>query len=666
MTGVPRPVEALDPEIGLPRSTDPLVSIVVLAWRQADLLDACLRSLAQHDTEVPFEVVLVLNGATAEVRRLVADRVQGAVVVDSSTNLGFAGGNVLGASVARGEHLVLLNDDAEVLPGWLDQLVAAVDRPTVGAVGSLVLFPDGTVQDAGGAIWPDGWTSIADRHHPVHIAARRGRRRVHYASGCSLLVRREAWDAVGGLDTRYHPAYFEDVDLCLALDQKGWEVLVEPTSMILHHESASSTSRFKSFLFERNHRQLLDKWGRVVTERPVPPPGAGDRTLDALAMLRRDGPRILVVDDRAPRAAAGSGFPRTLELLVQLAGRPHLQVAILPTAFGDVSAELDAARLGIQVLAGDFAEQCRQFDPDLVVVSRPHNAARALPVLRDVCPRAVVVADVEALFHRRLDLQAEVVGDAREAARLRREARRVEAMEREMVVAADHVITLSVDEHAWIESVPGHATAHLVPPWSSNLTMQPSRWEERRDTLFVAGWAAGPGAPNSDGLIWYHDEVLPRLLDLAPDVGLDVTGGRPAPDVAGLAGPHLRFTGRVDDLAEVYQRARVAVAPVRFGAGVKLKVMEALQMGVPVVTTSVGAEGFEAELRQAIVVHDDPADTAAAVARLATDRDAWFEQRLRIEVACARTIARGAPTIAGTLEDILPAMAAPDARDAAS
>lgn len=646
-------------EIHLPAPAEPRVSVVVLAWRQAEMLESCLRSLAEHESAVPFEVVLVLNGASPAVRAVVNDRVSGAVVVDSGSNLGFAGGNNLGVEHARGELLVLLNDDAEVLPRWLDRLVAAVDRPEIGAVGSLVLFPDGTVQDAGGVIWADGSTAVAHRGRSAHEAARGGRRPVDYASGCSLLVRREVWDAVGGLDTRFHPAYYEDTDLCLAMAREGWQVVVEPTSMVLHHESASSTSRFKEHLFRRNQSLLVEKWGPVLAERDLPDPTAVDAAAAALD-ARRDGRvRLLVIDDRAPSAVVGSGFPRTLEVLAALTRRPDLHVAMLPTATADVDAEVDVAAMGVSILAGEFEEVCRSFDPHIVMVSRPHNAQRAIPILRREVPDASIVVDVEALFHRRVDLQAAIETDPVTAAELTLEARRIEQTERSMIRDCDSVLSLSVDEHEWIESVEGHPPVHHVVPWFESIRMQPAAWAARRDALFVAGWLAGAGAPNADGLRWYHDEVLPELERLAPDLVLHVTGGRPSPDVVELAGPSIRFVGRVPDLSRAYAATRVAVAPVRFGAGLKIKVLEALQMGVPVVTTSVGAEGFDEELRRSIVIHDDPRDFARAVAELAVDRAAWLEQRLRIEVACARTLERGVVTVADALDPLIATHARP-------
>lgn len=639
--------------VELPRPSHPEVSIIVLAWRQVALLDACLRSLARHETDVPFEVVIVLNGASSEVRALVRDRVHGATIVPSPVNLGFAGGNDLAARHARADLLVFLNDDAEVLPGWLDRLVAAIDDDRVGAVGSCVLFPDGRVQDAGGVIWWNGSTAVADRGRSAVEAARRGRRRVHYASACSLLVRRAAFDEVGGFDTGYHPAYYEDADLCLGLAAAGWDVLVEPTSMILHHESASSTSRFKAFLFARNEQRLRERWAHVLDRHPGPPTLDAGRVEDVLGSLPARGRRVLVVDDRAPHPAGGSGFPRLWRTLAELAERPGTEVALLPRTMRSAGDEALVAELGVNVLDDQLDDALRRWRPELVLVSRPHNAEAVIEAVRRVLDGVDVVYDAEALFFRRVELEALLEDDPDRRGELEREAARLEELERWIVSHVDHVIALSVDEAAWMSGVPGAAPVTFVPPYLAGVELTPARWEERRGALFVAGWMAGAASPNGDGLRWLHGHVLPTLERICPGLRIEITGASPPTELVTLESGSLRFVGAVDDLSARYATARVAVAPVRYGAGVKLKVMEALQAGVPVVTTTVGAEGFEPALARAICVADDPAAFAGMVADLALDRDLWFEQRFRIEAALAAAPPSAAPTVAEVVHAVL-------------
>lgn len=248
--------------IRLPAPERPVASIVVLAFRRVDTLARCLASLAGHESRHPFEVVVVANGATADVRSFLDERVEGGVVVRARVNLGFSGGCNRGARAAKGRHVVLLNDDAVVEDGWLDALVDAAERrPSTAVVGSLVLFPDGRVQDAGGHIGPDHMPAVDGRGARRDDEVATTPRPIDYASGCAVLVRREAWDEVGGFDEHYYPAYFEDVDLCLRLRAAGWDAWFEPGAVVRHDESASTDAVLKALAWDWNKERFLARWG---------------------------------------------------------------------------------------------------------------------------------------------------------------------------------------------------------------------------------------------------------------------------------------------------------------------------------------------------------------------------------------------------------------------
>jgi GT2 family glycosyltransferase len=209
--------------------------------------------------DIPYEVVIVLNGSPEPVRGLVQG-VAGATVVESPVNRGVAGGYNLARASARGELLVVLHDDTEVWPGWLESLVAVADeRPDAGAVGSKALNTDGTLQSAGARILPDGMTEPIGRGEPAD--AYPDRMEVDYCGSNSLLVRAATWDAVGGMDERFYPAYHVDVDLGTAIRARGQVVLYEPSSQVTHHRwGATTDERFRAFAARRNSQRYVAKW----------------------------------------------------------------------------------------------------------------------------------------------------------------------------------------------------------------------------------------------------------------------------------------------------------------------------------------------------------------------------------------------------------------------
>jgi len=507
----PAATTARSQSIRFPQFDEPRASIIVLAWRQREYLLECLQSLRESVTSVAYEVIVVLNAASEGVEDALRSQVEGVRLVKSAVNLGFGGGNNLGASVARGEYIVLLNDDASVEAGWLDWLVQTADASSdAGAVGSCVLFPDGRIQEAGSVIWNDGSTMPVGRNAESGSLTWHFVRPVDYASACSLLVRRTTWEALGGMDPGYHPAYYEDVDFCLGIRALGQQVLFEPRSRVRHHESASSDPSYKSFLFRRNQRRLVEKWSDELAFRE--PPASLSRIELSRAVWRARGcpQRVLVIDDRVPDAGFGSGDGRMVEAVLDLSAR-HYAVSIFPTWRVTMPSDL-LISAGVAVIEEDLADHLRrpEISYDSVVISRPHNYDRLFNTVLELQPRAAVVYDCEALFWRRLVRLADLAATPEEAEALQAHAAGMRQLEETIALRSDALITVSGEEKEVLAAVEGHCPIYDILPAERNVNFTSRSFADRRDMGFVAGWAAGPTSPNADGLRWFVAEVLPR------------------------------------------------------------------------------------------------------------------------------------------------------------
>jgi GT2 family glycosyltransferase len=266
----------------------PRASVVVVTTTNATGIERCLAALARLEDEPGFETIVVLNGADEPVREA-AVRAGGVELVESLINRGLAGGANLGRSLATGEFVVLLHDDAEPLPGWLAALVRCADeQPDAGAVGSRVLNPDGTLQLAGAVLWRDATTSAVKGEQGEFLE----RRAVDYAGSSALLVRATSWDAVGGMDEELYPAYYVDVDLATALRARGEAVYYEPAARVLHEHGASSGARMRTFLTARNRERFQAKWGETLARQVEPGDFARafERAEEEAARFRAAGP----------------------------------------------------------------------------------------------------------------------------------------------------------------------------------------------------------------------------------------------------------------------------------------------------------------------------------------------------------------------------------------
>lgn len=611
----------------------PRASIILLAWKRVDLLFTCLRSLSDTiGRRVEYEVIVVSNDAPQSFKDRLRSQTDGVRLVESQVNMGFAGGCNLGASVARGEYLILLNDDCVVAPGWLEWLISTADaNPRAGAVGSLVLFPDGRIQEAGAVIWADGSTMLVGRGTPGDSLEWHFVREVDYSSACSLLVTRRAWDQVGGFSSDYYPAYYEDVDLCLAIRNAGYHVLLEPRSRVWHHEAASSDRLFRDFLFKRNQSRLQQKWTTTL-QWQLPAEPTSPAALARAAWRARGAPtRILIVDDIVPEPSLGSGYGRMFRAALELAANGYA-IALFPTA-GIHGAPPDAlVSAGVAIVPGDLQTHvaCPWINYDTVIVSRPHNFERVGTMMRVYQPNAVLLYDCEALFWRRLALQATVVTDEGERDSLQRAAAAMRQLEEKIVVECDAAVTVSRQEAELLSNIEGCCPISPLLPADASIVYGTQGFDERFGVAYVAGWLAGTGSPNADGLRWFVSDVLPLVRLHIPWVRVQVTGANPPADLLDLSDPNVLFVGHVTDISAFYARTRVVISPIRFGAGVKVKTVQALQHGVPVVSTSCGSEGIETYGLDAIGVADDPRDFASLIVTLLSDKEQWEARRIAI------------------------------------
>jgi len=603
----------------LPTSTTPRVSIVIPVHNGWDITAACLTSLATQNSSVPYEVIVVDDASTDETERLL-EQVKGVHVLRLATNQGFLHAVNEGAATATGDYLVLLNNDVEVQAGWLDALVRTAESDSgIGIVGARLIYPDGKLQEAGGIIWNDasGWNygRYANAEHPSFSF----RRDVDYCSGACLLVRHDLWDKVGGFDSRFAPAYYEDADLAFSARALGYRVVYEPKSHVIHNEGSSygtDETLTKTSLMEKNRTAFRDKWSAELHHQ-LP----HDETLVRTASWRCSAGHALVVDHLTPTFDQDSGSLRMFELLRMLTTLGYA-VTFIPLNGANVPRYTEAVEeLGIEVLHGsiDIETLISELAPDLrvAILSRPHVAWRLLPILREFAPDTKIIYDTVDLHFVRERRRAEI-GATGEAAR---SAKRYYEMELCLTRLSDMVWVVSEAERDLLADEVPEASICVIP--NIHQSQNPGlTYEERRGLLFVGSFNH---PPNRDAVEWLTGEVLPIVHRSLPDVPTFIVGSNPTEEIKALAGEGVEILGWVPDLRPLYAQTRLFVAPLRYGAGIRGKIGESAAFGLPVVSTSVGAEGLILQPEIAILVADGAEAFAAAIVRAYNDPALWLQ-----------------------------------------
>jgi GT2 family glycosyltransferase len=386
-----------DPPRHLPVSNEPQVSIIIPVYNQWLYTAACLRSMADTACRASFEIIIVDDHSSDETAERLAG-VEGLVNIRNEENLGFIGSCNRGAGEARGKYLVLLNNDTQVLAGWLDALLDTFERfPDTGIAGASLVYPNGQLQETGGIIFNDGSGWNYGRGDNADKPEYGYTREVDYCSGACIMLKTELFRELGGFDTRYSPAYYEDTDLAFRVRAAGLKVRVQPRAKIVHHEGITSgtdinsgTKRYQ----EINRNKFLDRWKDELVLQPSPLSDPNDAHALRMARDHRLKGRILVIDAYTPEPDQDSG---SLRLRYLLSCFESLGYGV--TFFADNrgyagSYTTDLQQAGVEVIYRPWLDSLHDFfndrgaEFDFVMISRHYVAANYVSLLERYCPQA--------------------------------------------------------------------------------------------------------------------------------------------------------------------------------------------------------------------------------------------------------------------------------------
>jgi O-antigen biosynthesis protein len=606
----------------VPADDAPRASIVIPVYNHFAHTLACLRALAAHPPHARCEIIVVDDGSSDQTQAALA-QVGGARYHRRRENGGFIAACNDGASLARGEFLVFLNNDTVPQPGWLDALLRTFDvQPDVGLAGAQLLYPDGRLQEAGGVVFSDGSGWNYGRFESARDPRFAYLRDVDYASGAAIAIPRALFQQVGGFDARYAPAYYEDTDLAFAVRDAGRRVVYQPAARVVHDEGTTSgTDETTGIKAGQSRNRIRFAEHRHAALATLPSPG----TLPTPAVLHRHQRQVLVIDALTPQPDHDSGSLRLVNLM-RLLREQGAHVVFLPANREHAGRYTEALQqLGVETWYAPFAKRApawlREHGArfDSVLLCRHYVASEFLPLLRRHAPQGRILFDTVDLHYLREQRAAGVADDPA----LQRAAARTRAAELAVIAQADTTLVVSEAERTLLAVDAPRAQVDVL----SNLHEiagpgQP--FAQRKDIVFVGGFRH---PPNVDAVRWFVDAIFPLVRAQLPDIRFHCIGSDVTAEIAALSGrPGVVVHGYVPDITPYMDGCRVAIAPLRYGAGVKGKINLSMAHGQPVVATSCAVEGMYLRDGIDVLVADDPKVFAAQVVRLHGDAALW--QRL--------------------------------------
>ncbi|HOD35758.1 MAG TPA: glycosyltransferase [Syntrophales bacterium] len=606
-------------------------SIVIPVFNHVDYTRKCIESVKQHTTDICYELIFVDNASTDETPVYLRSLQGNTKIVTNESNVGFTKACNQGARMAAGEYVVFLNNDTEPQDHWLESLIdLARSDERIGIVGSKLVYPDGRLQEAGGIIFSDGqgWNygRLDDPDKPDYSYVRE----VDYVSGASLLVRKDLLEKLNYFDESYSPGYYEDTDLCFGARSLGYRVMFCPFSRVIHHEGISSGTDLSQGMKRYqviNREKFIKKWSEELKKQYA------SRAENIIAASERNTRgNILVIDPSLPMFDRASGSLRLFHIVRLLNNQGYHITFIARNGSGQERYARILQGIGVEVFATDPAmlrsmglgAQGMGIDLEKLLARRFYEAAylsfyeialQYLPAIRECSPETKIIIDSVDIHFVREQRMAEIHGDQD----LMVKAEKTKDEEIAIYGEADAVVTITEEDWGHLKShLPGKE--HFVIPNIHPTNEDAAECEEREGLLFVGNFNH---PPNADAVKYFVRDVLPIVKRELPGMTLTIVGNNPSKEIISLRNNDIIVTGYVPATEPYLKKARVSISPLRFGSGMKGKIGEAMAAGLPVVTTSIGAEGMNLVSGHTAFIADDAESFAREIVKLCSDDRLW-------------------------------------------
>ncbi len=604
--------------LSIKTSKNPTVSIVIPVFNHYQHTYNCLKSIAELKDETSFEIIVIDDCSSDDTEELIKS-ISGITYKKQGVNGGFIESCNTGAQMASGQYLMFLNNDTVVHNQWLQTLLDVFDHyPDAGLVGSKLVYPNNQLQEAGGIIFSDasGWnygrTENPGEPRFNHV------REVDYCSGASILIGKDLFEELGRFDERYKPAYYEDTDLAFAVRNIGKKVYYQPKSVITHFEGISSgtdlTQGMKKYQVV-NQQKFKQKWAKQLAKQPSP--GSDIE----LCRIHAKPKRIFIFDACTPTPDQDSGSLRMINL-IKILKELNYHVVFMPENLShDKSYTYNLEQLGVECIYNPFIKNPVEYLKlngqylDVVLLSRYYVAEPVMPFIREYCPKAQIIFDTVDLHYVRERRMAEIAGDSK-LAKMAEVTR-----QKELAVAKACDVTLVVSPYeveVLAEELPDTQVNVLTNIHEIYGCRKP--FSQRKDIMFIGGYQH---TPNVDAVEWFVAEILPLIEKQLPDLIFHIIGSKAPKHIQEMSANNIVYQGFVEDIEPVMDDIRIAVAPLRFGAGVKGKVNMSMSYGQPVVGTKIAVEGMFTQEGVDVLMAETPQEFADQIIRLYNDEELW-------------------------------------------
>lgn len=587
-------------KISFPKNESPQVTIIVSLHNNVEYTYNCLKSILLNTDTISYEVIVVDHGWNDYSLRI-EEYVSGITVIHGDKKRKNVKNYNDAVKVAKGIYVVFLDNNTQVQVNWLYSLVKCIKMKKTGIVGAKLVSQDGRLREAGRIIWNNGTICKYGEHKKPDAPEYGYVREVDAVSGTIMLIKKELWNDIGGFDEIYTNACYLVADLACKVREKKEKVIYQPDSIVVQFEDETDHKDIGLRDDLDNDRDyFIKKWNIVEKQNRE----------------KRNKKTVLFISGIVPAYDRDAGS-RTIDFYIrEFLDRDYI-VKFLPTNF--VRSEPYTYRLeqmGVEVLGGEYYKRmitnwiCSHYgEIDFVFLNYPDAAIKFIDIFKSF-GISVMYYGVD-LHYVRLQREYELFGNKEKA----EQAKLYYEKEAYLIQNSDAVYYPSLVETEIVEKEfkRNDAKQLLINVYDTDKIRGTYKPAERAGLMFLGSYGH---APNVDAIHWFSDCIFPQVYSRLK-IPFYIAGSNMPKDLIQSDREGIKVLGTLTDseLEEMYNSVKMIVVPLRYGAGIKGKVIEAMYHGIPTVTTPIGIEGIPNE-GDAVKVADSEEEFAEAVIAL--------------------------------------------------
>jgi len=558
-------------QLQIPQYSNPQVSIIISIANEINYTYNCLLTILENTGNISFEIIFVTKSTAAKsIAFLNHIHANGKIVTSCNE----------ASDLAIGSYLCFLDNDVQVKSYWLENMLSTFRYFTnTGIVGARLVYPYGLIKETGISLNSTGELNFPGRFKAPHDFYYNYIRETTACSRTCLLIKKYDFNLAGKFSERFQSRLMEDVDLSMTLIAKlNKKCYYQPLTKVISFESCLSKHFRSNLPGDSDKRMFLQKWQNNIQISPITD--------------KKES--ILVMDAVLPKPDQDSGSRRMFEIikLFKCLGYDVYFMAHEGLRIEPYYSNL--VKMGIKVISGDFPKEklhkkLSDIIPeiDLMWISRPEMNeiyGRFVKQMKNI----PWIYDTVDLHFIRLQRALELSGTSK--IEIEQKIDPVRIQELTLAEDADHTLTVTEVERQ-VLIAQGIKNVSVIPNihFDQFSTQKSLSFDERKDLVFIGSYQH---QPNIDAALWLSHEIMPLVWKYNSAIKLYLLGSKPTPEISALQSDRVEVPGFVHDVSDYFMKSRIFVAPLRYGAGMKGKIGQSLEYGLPIISTHIGVEGM--------------------------------------------------------------------------